>query len=174
MNITGKLAVAAVGLALVTPVFGADYPTLKNGQWELTATRVGADGTPRTSTICLDAATQKAMIEMGTGMQKSMCTKMDMRREGSRYVSEAECRFGESVMRSHGVMTMSGDTAYHTESTATFDPPVMKDVRETKTVIDGKYTGPCRDGLVPGDVMTPTGQKINLNALQERAAAKGK
>jgi len=72
-------------------------------------------------------------------------------------------------MKSHGVMTMIGDTAYRTESSATFDPPLVRDVRESRSVIEGKYVGACRDGLLPGDMVTPTGQKINLNQLPQRA-----
>ena len=174
MHSTLPLTAVALALALVAlPAAAADYPTLRNGQWDLTTTRVGAGAEPRTSKICLDAATQKTMIEMGTGMQKSMCSKMDMRREGTRYISESECKFGESVVKAHGVMTMQGDTAYHTEASATYDPPIMKDVRESKTVVDGRYTGPCRDGMQPGDLMMSNGQKVNLNALQA-GAAKGK
>ena len=83
---------------------------------------------------------------------------------------------GNSVIKAKTVMTMIGDTAYRTESSATFDPPLLKDLRESKSVIDGKYTGACRDGLQPGDLVTSTGQKINLKDLQRPggAAAKGK
>jgi len=58
------------------------------------------------------------------------------------------------------------DTAYRTETTATFDPPLAKDMRESKTVIEGKYVGACRDGLQPGDMVTDTGQKLNINQMQ--------
>jgi len=152
----------------------ADYPTLKSGQWEMTTTTSASGGTPRKSTICLDASTQKAMFDLSVGMQKEMCSRSDIRRDGARYVTDAECKLGESTIKSHGVMTMTGDTAYHVETSTTFDPPLMKDVRESKSVIEGRHTGACRDGLVPGDVVTASGQKINLNQLPPRAPAKGK
>jgi hypothetical protein len=156
----------------------AEYPVLKNGQWEIAMTGSSGGGAPRTSTLCLDASTQKNMLEMGAGMRKEMCSKMDTRRDGARFYTDAECKMGNSVIKSKAVMTMSGDTAYHTESSATYDPPLLKDLHESKSVIDGKYTGPCRDGMLPGDLITSTGQKINLKDLQQRAgtaaAAKGK
>jgi len=167
------LSTAALSLAAVSAV-AADYPTLKSGQWEMTTTTSMSGGTPRKSTICLDASTQKAMLDMSVGMQKEMCSRSDIRRDGPRYITDAECKLGESVIKSHGVMTMAGDAAYRVESSATYDPPLMKDVRESKSVIEGRHTGPCRDGLVPGDVVTAGGQKINLNQLPPRAPAKGK
>ena len=51
-------------------------------------------------------------------------------------------------------MTLTGDTGYHTEINATYDPPFMG-MKESQTMLDGKYVGPCRDGLVPGDFITP-------------------
>jgi hypothetical protein len=174
-NLAAAVAVTlAVTLAAAAPAAAAgaaDFPTLKNGQWEMT-TRFGAAGNPpRTATICLDATTQKAMLDMSAGMQKEMCTRMDMRRDGPKFITDAECKLGESVVKSHGVMTMIGDSAYHTETSATFDPPLNKDMRESKTVIDGKYTGACRDGLQPGDMVTGNGQKINLNQIPPRPPA---
>jgi len=165
---------AALSLAASVPAAAVDYPTLRNGQWEMTTLQGTADSQPRKSTLCLDASTQKMMIDMGTGLQKEMCSRMEMRRDGVKYISDAECKLGNSVIKSHGVMTMQGDTAYRTESSATFDPPLFNDVRQSTTVIEGKYTGACRDGLRPGDMVTPNGQKINLNDLRQRPAAKGK
>lgn len=164
-------ASAAAALALAAPppaaAAAADFPTLKSGQWEMTTTSSAAGSAPRKSTICLDASTQKAMLDMSAGMQKEMCTRMDMRREGSKYITDAQCRLGASVVTSHTVMTMTGDSAYRMESSATIDPPLNKDLRETKSVVEGKYAGACRDGLQPGDVVTATGEKFNLIAPQQ-------
>ena len=168
-TLTLGFAAVAVALAVAAPAATVDYPTLKNGQWDMTTSAAGAGAAPQKSTICLDAATQQSMIDMGVGMQKEMCTRMDMRRDGAKFITDAECKLGNSIVRSHGVMTMSGDTAYRTETAATFDPPLGKDLRESKTVIEGKYAGPCRDGLQPGDMVTPTGQKINVNQMPPRA-----
>ena len=30
------------------------------------------------------------MIDMGTGLQKEMCSRMEMRRDGVKYISDAE------------------------------------------------------------------------------------
>jgi hypothetical protein len=170
---------AAVAATLLAGVLGTahaafDYPTLKAGQWEMTTSAAGAGAPPRKATICLDATTQKTLMDQGAGVQKEMCTKMDMRKDGTKYITDAECKLGNSLVKSHGVMTMIGDTAYRTETSATFDPPLAKDMRESKTVIEGKYVGACRDGLQPGDMVTDTGQKININQMQPPRAPKAK
>jgi len=169
--VSAALAMALFALAATSAARATDtveFPTLKNGQWEMTTQSSATGAAPRKTTVCLDANTQKRMFEMSQGVQKEMCARMDMRRDGAKYVMEAECKLGETTVKSHGVMTMQGETAYRTESTATFDPPFNRDIKETKTVIEGKYLGACREGMKPGDMITATGEKINLMEMQAR------
>ena len=78
---------------------------------------------------------------MGAGMSREMCTKNDFKRDGARYVGNAECKIGESKIVSRSVMTLTGDTGYRTEISATYDPPFMG-MKDSQTVLDGKYVGP--------------------------------
>jgi hypothetical protein len=163
------LPVLAVTVALAAAVTswaaGAqDYPKLKAGQWEITIASSKAGAPPNKSTLCTDDALQRDMISMGAGMSREMCTKVDFKREGSRYVGSAECKLGESKMVSRSVMTLTGDTGYHTEVRATYEPPFMG-MKESQTVLDGKHVGPCRDGLVPGDFINAGGQKFNIKGI---------
>ncbi|MFO1306710.1 MAG: DUF3617 family protein [Burkholderiales bacterium] len=163
-----------IGIACLT-VAGApaaqDYPKLKSGQWELTVTSTrGTDTKANKSTMCVDDAIQRDMMAMGSGMSKEMCTRNEMKRDGNRYIGSAECKIGESRITSRSVMTVNGDSSYHTEISATYDPPFMG-MKESSTVLDGKLTGPCRDGMVPGDFVGPNGQKFNIRSLA--AANKG-
>ena len=172
--ITPAAALLVAALAAPPALAATDFPTLKSGQWEMTTTSSSAPANTRKTMVCLDASTQKQMLDMSQGMQKEMCTKMTVRRDGAKYITDAECRLGDSVVRSHGVMTMLSDTAYRTEASATFDPPISKDLKESKTTVEGKYVGACRDGMQPGDMLMPNGQKINLNKLPQAPAARGK
>jgi len=158
-------AAAAIALA-AAPAAAQDYPSLKAGQWELTTTTSQSPDKPMKSTYCLDASVQKEMAGFGEGMRKEMCSRSTMKREGNRYVGESECRLGTTTMKSRSVMTLTGDTAYRTEVKATYDPPFMG-MKESTTTVEGRHTGTCRDGLVPGDLVTATGQKINVKQLQE-------
>jgi hypothetical protein len=155
----------ALLLALPIAAAAADFPTLRNGQWEMTTTSSSAPDRPRTMTMCVDTASQKEMHDMGAGVRKDMCSKSETRTVGGQYITDSVCKFGESVVKSHAVMAPKGDTEYRIEASATYDPPLVKDLKASTTVVEGKFVGACREGLVPGDVIAPNGQKINLRQI---------
>jgi len=162
----------ATACAIAPAALAQDYPTMKPGQWEMTSTSTKAGGAanpPAKTTMCTDAAMQKELIAMGAGMSKDMCTKNDFKRDGSKIVTTSECKIGDSKIVSRAVMTLTGDTGYKTEISATYDPPFMG-MKDSKSTIEGKYMGPCRDGLVPGDFIMPGGQKVNMKAMLDRKA----
>jgi Protein of unknown function (DUF3617) len=164
-----RFALVFAVTALATSVASAqDYPKLKAGQWEMT-TLGGAPGAPpgqgsTKSTMCTDEALQKEMITMGAGMRKDMCTKNEFKRDGSKITTSSECTIGGSKVSSRAVMTLAGDTGYKTQITSSFDPPFMG-MKDSVTTLEGKYVGPCGNGMVPGDFITPSGQKINIKGI---------
>ncbi|MFO1324042.1 MAG: DUF3617 family protein [Burkholderiales bacterium] len=166
----GAAVVFAVACAFASAALAQDYPKLRVGQWELTTLSSRAGAKPAKSTLCTDDAIQKEMLTMGAGMTREMCTRNETRREGQKYFGSAECRIGESTMVSKSVMTLTGDTAYRTEIKATYDPPMMG-MKESQTTLEGKYVGPCRDGLVPGDFIGPNGQKYNVKGIASMKGA---
>ena len=152
--------VAFAGIALAQ-----DYPKLKSGHWELTMTTSKANNAaPQRSTMCIDDALQREMMSMGAGMSREMCTRNEFKRDGARFVGSAECKMGESKILSRSVMTLTGDTAYHTEISATYEPPFMG-MKDSQTVLDGKYMGACPAGMVAGDFVGPNGQKFNVRNI---------
>ncbi|MEP7328525.1 MAG: DUF3617 family protein [Betaproteobacteria bacterium] len=157
------LAALLTSAVAITALAADDFPKLKAGQWEM-QTGAAKGATTHKTTMCTDDAVQKELISMGVGMQKEMCTKNDMRREGSRVTSTSQCKFGESTVNTKAVMTFTGDTAYRTEIDSTYSPPFMG-MKDAKTIMEGKYVGPCRDGLVPGDMLLPNGQKMNIKNI---------
>lgn len=167
-----KLLVVPAALLLACPVAWAqEYPKLKSGQWELTITpSKAAQGSPQPakSTMCIDDAVQKEMMSMGAGMSKEMCTRNEFKRESAtKFSGTAECKIGESKIISRTTMTLTGDTAYHTEVVSTYDPPFMG-MKDSRTLLDGKYTGACAAGLVPGDFISPNGQKFNMKSMAQQ------
>lgn len=153
-------------MAFAGAASGQDYPKLKSGQWELTisTTKASTGAPPVKSTMCIDDALQREMTSMGSGWSREMCTKNDFKRDGAKFVGNAECKIGESKIVSRSVMTLAGDSAYHTEINASYEPPFMG-MKESQTTLDGKYVGPCKDGLVPGDFIGPNGQKMNVKGM---------
>ena len=152
-------------LAAATAVAAADeFPKLKPGLWEVNMTSGKADAKPRLTTMCLDESVQREMYRVSTGMASGMCTKHDIKVSGNKVTTVANCDLGITKMQSQAVMTLTGNTAYHTEARATFDPP-LNGAREQSTVIDGKHIGACKPGQQPGDMTLPGGQTVNVRQL---------
>ncbi len=160
--------VTALGCAFALAAASAvavDFPTLKSGLWESQVTREGAAQKVPATKMCMDAALQKEMLDAGMGTMKELCAKNEIRRESNKVYGTAECKLGESTMKSTSVTTFTGDTAYRTEVKATYDPP-MAGKAAGSTVIEAKWTGPCPAGMQTGDVVLPDGRKINMRAMK--------
>ena len=150
-----------------SPASAQDFPKLKSGQWETTAVLSASPGAQQNThkvTMCTDDTVQKQMMDIGEGMRRDLCSKAEIRREGGKFIGESVCKVELGTMTSRSVMTVDGDTAYRTVVSAAYDPPFMG-MKESTTTIEGRHVGPCRDGLVPGDVVTATGQKFNLKSM---------
>jgi hypothetical protein len=44
-------------------------------------------------------------------------------------------------------------------------------VKDSQATLEGKFVGPCRAGLQPGDVLMPDGRKFNMKAVQGQVPA---
>jgi hypothetical protein len=161
-----RIALALVLCGAAATAAAADQmPKLKPGLWETkTSASRAPQGRPHVSTICLDDSVQQEMYKMGTGMASNMCSKFELKNTGGKVTSESVCDLGGTKMVSKSVMTFIGNTAYRTEAHATFDPP-MGDMKETTTVIEGKYLGACKPGQNPGDMTLPDGRTVNIRQM---------
>ena len=99
---------------------------------------------------------------MSVGAMVGLCSKHDLKIAGNKVTTEAVCDLGMTKMRSSSVMTLTGNTAYHTEIRASFDPPLKGTPADSLTVIDGKHVGDCKEGQKPGDMTLPNGQQMNI------------
>jgi len=160
---------AALASAIVLPCVcglasAAEPPVLKAGLWELARTSAQEPGQKRLTTMCLDDSVQAEMREFGLGVAKTMCARNEHSFDGTRMVVSAVCNMGPTTITSKTVMTFKGNTAYHADNSATFDPPMANIPRESKMAIDAKWTGPCKPGQQPGDMTLENGQKINIKS----------
>ena len=157
------VALAASLLAVPAPAAAQEFPKLKAGLWtSITTTQGRAKGEPQPSTLCLDDSVQQDMYRMSVGMMAGLCSKRDLKVTGNKVTSEAVCDLGMTKMRSTSVMTLTGDTAYHTEVRASFDPPLKGTPKDSLTIIDGRHVGSCKEGQQPGDMTLPNGQQMNI------------
>jgi hypothetical protein len=165
-GIATLLAIALTG-SVAVDALAAEPPVLKSGLWELSRSTDQQPEPKRLTTMCLDESVQSQMREFGLGVAKELCTKSDRRLEGNHLTIDAVCKLGQTTMTTHSATVFSGNTAYHTEGSATYDPPLMN-VTEAKTSVDAKWVGDCKPGQRPGDITLESGQTINIKTMIRR------
>ena len=155
---------AAIGFAAPAAADDLNLPARKPGLWVIEMSR--AAGAPMMTTkICLDAASDKAMMAKGMAMAGGNCQNTSVAHDGSTIITDGVCTMGPMTIKSH--TTISGDF----QSTYTIDVvsdttggsptmPKHSEIKQTAT-----WSGDCGD-LKPGDMQMPNGMKMNiLNAL---------
>jgi len=165
MNFHPRLGVAAATCLLLAAgaAHALDYPPRKPGLWELSIqSEDSASKAPAMQTQqCIDAATDKAMREMGSSSGQQACSKQDMRNEGGKIVVDSVCQIGNTTATTHSVITGDFATAYRMESRSSYSPPMMGR-KEGTAFVEAKWVGPCKPGQKPGDMMMPHGMKMNV------------
>lgn len=151
----------AAGLGAATPAQAVEYPARKAGLWEQSLTQLDAGQQPaQVMQQCIDAASDKALREMGTGMSQKACTRNTLRQDGSRLVAESECKVGPSTVKGTTIITGDFQSSYRMEVNSSYSPPMMGRA-SSRSVIEGRWVGPCKPDQKPGDLILPGGQKMN-------------
>ena len=101
---------------------------------------------------------------MGLGAMKGMCSKTDFRISGGKGSGEFICNMGGSTMHSTASMVLTGDTGYRTDVDTTFDPP-LNGMAKSHSTVEARYTGACKAGQRPGDMLLPNGQTMNMRDM---------
>jgi len=165
-----NVLILAVTCAACTVAAGADFPVRKPGLWEITMNMGNPKIPPRTQRVCLDAATNQLLYKMGVGASQKMCSKTDIHNVGGKVVVDSICDFGGTKATGHSVTTMMGDSAYHTDISTHYDPPMFGKSDSTMTQ-DAKWAGACPADMRPGDIVmdgssnTPSHMRMNLNDM---------
>ena len=158
-----------IGIALAvlcaTQVLAIDLPMRKSGLWEMKVTRDASGGRPpETVQMCIDQKTDDLAQQMGANVAKDACSKRDIRREGSKVVADSVCKIGETTATSHSVFTGGFETAYRGEIRTRYSPP-LADRKDSLTIIEARWSGPCKADQKPGDMIMPNGMKINIKQI---------
>jgi len=161
-----------VVLLLATPAEAAsfDAPKRKSGLWELKMTSGQAKGMPAMQQ-CVDEKTDDLMQKEMSAAQKTQCSKNDMRKEGDKIVVESVCKMENSTATTRAVFTGRFDSAYKADIKSTFEPP-LKGMKESSSVIEAKWLGPCKAGQKPGDMSIPGMPNINMDEMKRGGAGK--
>jgi hypothetical protein len=163
----------ALGLLTLAPAFGAradELPLRKPGLWEMRVMRTGSPMPDMTMQHCTDEATDKEMSTAFAPMSKEICSKKDIQKTATGYVSDSVCGMAGVSIVSHSEITGDFNSAYtvKTVSHTANGPPAVKGDHET--TIEAKWLGACKPDQKPGDVVMPGGLKINLHDMDKLKA----
>ncbi len=152
---------------VATPALALDMPPRKAGLWEL---KMNLQGTPMPGQAfqhCIDAATDKAMNDVGGGM-RGQCSKQDMQRSGNTITVNSVCNIGGATTTSRAVVTGDFNSAYTVKVTSKREggPAVPGMPAETNMTIEAKWLGACKADQKPGDMIMGNGVKMNINDMR--------
>ena len=156
------LFVAFLALSTAASAASSSAPKRKSGLWEIKISSLQAQGAPAMQQ-CVD---EKSDDIMKGDPNQASCSKSEFRKEGDRIVHETVCNVQGSTARTRSVISGRLDSAYRVEQKSTYEPP-LHGMRETTTVIDAKWLGPCAPGQRPGDMLMPGMPNINMEEMMK-------
>jgi hypothetical protein len=158
-----NVLLAASVAALVLPIaYAADPPDVKEGLWSIhmeSTDNPGGKKSQGTYSLCRDHAYDLAARARAKNVKG--CTIVSETVEGGKHTTLMHCTIGASVGESKSTTTFQGDTATHSESHATYNPPLYG-VSESTVIMDQKYMGSCPAGTKPGDRINADGSIMHL------------
>jgi len=136
----------------------------KSGLWEIKRTSTATGGQEYRYELCVDQASDNALGQLIGSLRSERCETSKVARDGNTVTVDAVCTIekGRRKATTHAVVTGKFDSAYKVESKSTFDPPRPGGAEGT-ALLDAKWTGECKPGQRPGDLLLPTGVKVNIN-----------
>ncbi|MBR0567356.1 DUF3617 family protein [Azoarcus sp. L1K30] len=154
------LSVASVGPCLAeTP---SDLPKRKPGLWEMKTTMVEMGGMGQTLSMCVGAQTDDLLVQQGD----EQCSQKSYRRNGDRIVFNAVCQTEGSTAKIEG--SFSGDfvNRYSGEVRSTYTPP-LQGMKTMTLKQEARWTGACKPGQKPGDVVMQGMNGINIEEMMK-------
>jgi hypothetical protein len=143
-----------------------DAPLRKAGLWEMKIVRTGSPMPEMTMQHCTDEATDKAMSTGFAPAANETCTKHDLQKTATGYVSDSVCRVTGMTVTSHADITGDFNSAYTVKTTSRTErapsPP-----RDSTTTVEAKWLGACKPDQKPGDIVMPGGYKMNVKDAEK-------
>jgi len=160
-----------LGAALLAalPAFGARadvMPLRKPGLWEMKIVKTGTVLPEMTMQHCTDETTDKQMSTAFSPVAKETCSKRDIAKTATGYVSDSVCGAGGVSVTSHSDVTGDFNSAYTIKSTTHSDKGAGG-VHDVTSTIEAKWLGPCKPDQKPGDIVMPGGFKMNIKDAEK-------
>ena len=112
---------------------------------------------------CTDETVDKEMNNNISPMAKQICSKQDIQKTATGYVSDSVCTVAGMTTTSHAEIVGDFNSAYTVKtSTHAQGGPAGAAGRDSTTTIEAKWLGGCRPDQKPGDIVMPGGFKMNM------------
>src|SRR5438128_633758 len=149
------VSLAALVALLPAVALAVELPVRKAGLWEMKMVRTGSSIPDMTMQHCTDATTDKQMSTSFSPAAKEMCSKQDIQKPATGYVSDTVCSVASMTITSHAEITGDFNSAYTVKSTSHSQGGPANVTRDTTTTIEAKWLGACKADQKPGDIMMP-------------------
>ncbi len=154
-------------LALTVPAAAEELPVRKAGLWELKIVKTGSQLPDLTMQHCTDPTTDKEMSDSVSPLAKQICSKRDIQKTATGYVSDSVCTVAGVSMTTHADIVGDFNSAYTVTSTSHSDKGPTGKPLDTTTKIEAKYVGACKPDQKPGDIVMPGGFKLNVKDAEK-------
>jgi hypothetical protein len=144
-----------------------EMPTRKAGLWEMKVLRTGSPAPEMTMQHCTDESTDKEMSSTFSPMAKEMCSKQDIQKTATGYVSDSVCKVGAMSITSHSDINGDFNSGYTVKSTSHNEGGSANMPRDSTTTIEAKWLGACKADQKPGDIVMPGGMKMNVKDMEK-------
>jgi hypothetical protein len=164
---------SVLGLLALLPANAAsavELPVRKAGLWEMKVLHTGSSVPDMTMQHCTDETTDKEMSTSFSPMAKEMCSKQDVQKTATGYVSDSVCGIGGMSITSHAEITGDFNSAYTVKSTSHSERGPTGVPRDSSTTIEAKWLGACKADQKAGDIMMPGGMKMNVKDMEKLKA----
>lgn len=145
----------------IAAAHAASPPQLQQGLWDIRVQNTenpGAKKTEYTFRLCRDHAYDKETDDLVKN-NKNCTTKLRSLGSG-RFSAASRCTLSGIVIVSQGLSVYQGGGSVHSESAATYTPPLYGKTDET-VIEDQHYLGSCPAGMKPGDRLMADGSVVH-------------
>jgi hypothetical protein len=147
-----------------------EMPIRKAGLWEMKVLRTGSSLPEMTMQHCTDETTDKEMSTTFSPMAKEMCSKQDIQKTATGYVSDSVCKVGAMSITSHSDINGDFNSGYTVKSTSHNEGGPANVPRDSTTTVEAKWLGACKADQKPGDIVMPGGMKMNVKDMEKLKA----
>jgi hypothetical protein len=103
-------------------------------------------------------------------MAKDMCSKQDIQKTATGYVTDSVCAVGGMSITSHSDITGDFNSAYTVKSKSHNEGGSSNLPRDSTTTIEAKWLGACKPDQKAGDIVMPGGVKMNVKDMEKLKA----